>query len=71
LAPPRKIGLLSQIRKRFFWPSNSLLDETELIAEGNKKLSIAFSLEERKDKNAREIVLSFFDLYDMSITFEK
>jgi hypothetical protein len=71
LAPPRKIGLLSQIRKGFFWSSNFLFYEAELIAKGNKKLSIAFSLEEREDKNAREIVLSFLYLYDMSITFEK
>lgn len=49
LPPPGEIGLFSHIRKWFFGSSNFLFDETQLITEGNEKLSISFSLMEGQD----------------------
>lgn len=71
LAPPRKISLLSEIRKRLLRPSNPLFDETELITEGNQELSVSFPLEEGQHEDARQIVLRFFDLSISIVTFEK
>jgi hypothetical protein len=48
-----------------------LLDETELVAEGDEKLSIAFTLEEGEDEDAGEVVLGLFDLHGRGGTLEK
>lgn len=71
LAPPRKVSLLAEIRKWLFRSSDSLFDEAELITEGNQELSVSFPLEEGQDKDTRQVVLSFFDLSTILLTFEK
>lgn len=62
LCPPREIGLLTEVRKGFLWPSNFLFDEAEFVAEGDEEFAVTFALEEGEDEDAGEIVLGFFDL---------
>lgn len=73
LGPPGKIGLFAQIRQRFLRSAYSSLDHTELVTKSYQKFPIPFSLIEREDQNARQIVILFrlFRLRYHRITFEK
>ena len=71
LRPPRQIGFLAQIRKRFLGSACLALDEAELIAEGDEELAVAFSLVVGQDEDAGEVKGGVFGLSGRALTLEK
>ena len=71
MAPPREVGLLAEVREWFFWPADSLFDETEFVAEGDEEFAVSFALEEGEDEDAGEVVFCLLDLRGAEVTLEK
>lgn len=66
LRPPGQIRFPAQIGQ---WPLRSahlILDDAQLVAEGDQELAIALALVERQCQNAGEVIIGFFGLREVT-----